>query len=219
MEELNQYVKIVVISTLAEKKTLSDISTTWFKNKGRLYQPAISKEIKKAVEKELLIQDKKSYKANLKKVIEILFSNLGDKQKEFQKYKTKLINFYENIKDYSKLTYLNFSIIEELTKFDLKKTSELDIRYLLLLPFLLRYIELKDKTLENIIIQILKLENYIKTIEKLEIQNYHILKSNKEIDKWVKEFEWLSKNIITMQKKGLNIFDKNRIAIKTLGEL
>ena len=57
MTVFDKYAKIVILSTLAEPKTLVDISTTWFKNKGRLYQPPIMKEIQKAAyEQQLAVE-------------------------------------------------------------------------------------------------------------------------------------------------------------------
>ena len=62
MTKLEKYTKVVLLSTLAERKTLVDMSTTWFNNKGRLYQPIIIKEIKKAVTSDLLKQKDKKLK-------------------------------------------------------------------------------------------------------------------------------------------------------------
>ncbi len=72
--KVGKYAKVVVLSTLAETKSLVDISTEWFGNKGRLYQQANIDEIREAVKSGWLIQEsKKSYKANTEKEIDKLF--------------------------------------------------------------------------------------------------------------------------------------------------
>ncbi|RLE38010.1 hypothetical protein DRJ17_05280 [Candidatus Woesearchaeota archaeon] len=219
MANLDKYVKIVILSTLEKPKTLVEISTTWFKNKGRLYQPQIIKEIKKAVESGLLIQDKKFYEPNIPKLFDLLLADLslGEQKKIVEEYKNRLKQFYVNLGDYTRKTYLNFEIIKVFTNLDQRKAAELDLKLLIQLPLLLRFLEYKDKDTANILIQIMSLENYVKLIEKLEIQNYHILKEKKLIYDFVESFEWFSKIIAKMQKKGLTIFKKNVQAMKDLG--
>lgn len=77
--------------------------------------------------------------------------------------------------------------------------------------------EYKSKELANIFIQVMGLEEYVKTIEKLEIQHYHILKEKKQIDNWVESFERLTELLPQMQKKDLTIFRKNIQAMKAFG--
>jgi hypothetical protein len=217
----NQYVKIILISTLGEPKRLTEISTEWFNNKARLYQPDIMKYIKKAVDDELLIQNDKYYHANIKKVIELMFENFqfGEEEKVFLEYKQKLIFYYTQLSDYTRKTYLHFDIIKDLTKMNLKNIDDFDIKTIILMPFILRCFEQKDKNITNILIQFMNLEEYVKLIEKLELENYSILKDSKNIDTWVEYSEWLSKSLPKMQKKGLTFFSKNKNTLKKLGGL
>lgn len=220
MVKLEKYAKIVIISTLAEPKTLVEISTIWFNNKGRLYQPIIFKEIKKAIDSNLITQqNKKYYLTNMPKLIQSLIEeiSLGESDKLTKQYKEELKNFYLNLGEYTQKVYLNFEIIKALTKLDHKKAADLDLTILLQLPFLLRFIEYKNKDLANIFIQIMNLEEYVKVIEKLEIQYFHILKEKKHVDDWVESFEKLSALLPKMQKKGLTIFSKNVQAMKAFG--
>lgn len=55
------------------------------------------------------------------------------------------------------------------------------------MPFILRYLEYKDKEIANIVIQMLHLEEYVKTIEKQEIQYYHLLKEHKLMNALIEE--------------------------------
>ncbi len=210
----NKYVKIVMLSTLAEPKTLVDISVDWFQNKGRLYQPIIMKEIKKAVKEGIITQEGKFYRVDFSKLLNDLAIHLGEDDKLSRKYNEELKNFYLKLGDYTQKVYLNYEIIKVLTKKDQNKAEELDLSLLIQLPFLLRYMENKDKDLANILIQVMNLEEYVKTIEKLEIQYFHILKENKMVDSWVESFDKLTGLLPKMQKKGLTIFGKNIKAMK-----
>jgi len=50
-----------------------------------------------------------------------------------------------------------------------------------------------------------------------KIQYYNLLKENKKVYDWIEIFEKISKLLPKMQKKELNILEKNIQAIKTLG--
>ena len=220
MMEFDKYTKIVVISTLAEPKTLVDTSIMWFNNKGRLYQPIIMKGVRKAVQdKWLEIQDKKYYNANVPKLVKSILDeiSMGDDHKLAQAYKEELKHFYISLGEYTQKVYLNFEVIKVLTKMDQQKAEELDLALLIQLPFFLRFMEYKNKELTNIFIQVMGLEEYVKVIEKLEIQYYHILKEKKLVDDWVEGFDKLSKILPKMQKKGLTVFRKNVQAMKAFG--
>lgn len=210
----NKYVKIVILSTLAEPKTLVDISVDWFQNKGRLYQPIIMKEIKKAVKEGIITQEGKFYRVNFSKLLSDLSIHLGEDDKLWRKYNEELKNFYLKLGDYTQKVYLNYEIIKVLTKKDQNKAEELDISLLIQLPFLLRYMENKDKDLANILIQVMNLEEYVKKVEDFEMQHIGILKEKKMMDSWVESFDKLTSLLPKMQKKGLTIFGKNIKAMK-----
>lgn len=119
--------------------------------------------------------------------------------------------------DYTQKVYLNFEVIKMLTKMDWQKAAELDIKLLIQLPFILRFMEYQNKEMANIFIQVMDLKEYVKLIEKLEIQHLHILKERKHVDDWVECFDKLTKILPKMQKKGLTIFKKNIEAMKAFG--
>jgi hypothetical protein len=218
--QLGKYATIVILSTLAEPKTLVEISTLWFNNKGRLYQPANMKEIKDAVKKKWLVHDGKHYRANMEKLLISILKDitLGENNKLIEQYKKGLQHFYIEIGDYTQKVYLNIEIIKALTNLDHRKVGDLDLTLLIQLPFFLRYLEKKDDALVNIIIQVLKFEPYVETIENLEIQYYPILKKQRGIDDWVEYFTILSGLMFQLQKKELIVFSKNIKAMKTLGK-
>ncbi len=212
---MDKYAKIVVLSTLAEQKTLVDVSFLWFQNKGRLYQPVNTKAIQKAVEAGLLKQKGKLYCANIEKLLQQVM--LGEDDKLARKYKEALQRFYVRLGVYTQQVYLNDAIIKVLTKFEHQKADELDISLLFQLPFILRYLEYKDKETANIVIQMLHLEEYVKIIEKQEIQYYHLLKEHKLMNALIEEVDGILALLRKMQKKGLAVFEKNIAIMKQLG--
>ena len=218
MEDFRKYAKIVLYSTLAEQRTLVGISIDWFQNKGRLYQPFIMKEIRTALKDRVLIQKKKFYRANTHMFILYALEQicLGEDNALIKEYRKILERFYFEMGEYTQKVYLNFEIIKLLTKMDMKKADNLNIPFLVQLPFFLRYIEHKDKELANIFIQIMSLEEYVKTIEKLEIQYYPLLKEKGMTKPWMKTFDAVNHLYPQMQKKGLAVFSKNVAAMKAL---
>lgn len=214
---MDKYAKIVLISTLSEPKTLVEISTTWFANKGRLYQPQNTQAIQELIKQGLLIQEGKNYHANVEKLLDYLLEN-SENDKTFKEYKEWLKYFYNNLKEYTRKVYLNFEVIKALTKLDYDKVLDFDLKLLLQLPFLLRFVEQTNKGIANLLIQAMKLEEYVKVIEKLEIQHYGILKEKRITENWVESFERLSQILPKMQKKELSIFEKNIKAMKALSE-
>ena len=221
MAELDKYVKIVLLSTLAEQNTLADISITWFKNKGRLYQPIIIREIRKAVNSGLLgQQDKRFYRADISKFIELIINlvKLGDDSKIAKKYESEVKYFYLKLGNYTQKVYLNFEVIKVLTKLNLKKTEEFDPALLIQLPFILRYLEDKDPYFVNTLIQLMGLEEYVKLIYKLERRYMYILEEEKMVDWWVESFERIIKLLPKLQKKGLPLFQQNTEKIKAFGK-
>ncbi len=221
MTKLEKYTKVVLLSTLAERKTLVDMSTTWFNNKGRLYQPIIIKEIKKAVTSDLLKQkDKKFYRANIPLFLNFITDvmKLEGSSGIAKKYKKELKYFYDDLGEYTQKVYFNFEVIKVLTKLDLKKTEEFDPALLVQLPFILRYLEYNDKPFVNILVQLMGLEEYVELIHKLERRYIYILEEKKLVDRWVESFETLIKLLPKLQKKGLPLFLKNTEKIKAFGE-
>jgi len=217
---MGKYEKIVALSTLAEAKSIVDISVTWFGNKGRLYQPAIRQEIEESIKKGNLIKiDDVKVKANTGKIIKEALSelNLGDGTKLTAEYRKLLTYFYINLAGFTQPVYLGFETIKSITKLDQHRADNLDIKLLLQLPFLFRYLEIVSKPTANIVIQILDLEEYESVIEKLEQQNLHILLKHGQRDNWVLLFERTARMLPKLQKKGLAVFTENIKALKAVG--
>jgi len=214
---INKYVKLVVLSTLEKPRTAVEIGTMWYNSKGRLYKPSVAKEIKKAVDEGLLTQKDNLLSANIPKVLDAILSDLsiGEETKIIQKYRKQLKYFYTHFGDYVKKVYLSLKAVQALTKSNYRIATEMELRLLFQLPFLLRLIEREGKDVTNIFIQVMNLTDYVKTVEKLEVSNFDILREKKLIDEWVENFEFIPKTLIKLQNKGINIF--NTEAMKAIG--
>ncbi len=203
-----KYVKLVVLSTLAEPRALADISKEWFGNTGRLFQPQILKEITTAEKSGLFTLKKRVYEANIDKFLEIELQKikLGESSVA-KKYHDYLRFFYTKLGFFTRKVYLNPAVIKELTLGDRRKAEELDFGLLLQLPFILQYLKNKDEDLANIMVQVMGLEKYVKVVEKLEWKYYYLLKEEKRIEDWVESYNKLTELFGKLQKKKLNIFE------------
>lgn len=217
MAVFNKYVKIVILSTLEQPKKLIEISKTWFNNNGRLYHPLIIKEIDKAVEDKILVKNGKFYEPNMAKLLDLMLEMDSGDDKAVREYKSTLKHFYINFGDFIKKTYLSFEAIKLLTKLDQKKAEELDLKLMLQLPILLRFLKDNAKGVANAIIQLMGLEDYAKLIRKLEFQNSDILEEKKQLYDFSGYFKWFSKKLSKMQDKQLNLFKKNAQIMKEFG--
>lgn len=144
---MNKYVKLVVLSTLDEPMSLSEIGNAWFKNKGRLYQPRIIKEINRAVDDGLLIQKGKKYLTNLKLLLDTLIDESYGKSEDerIKKFRETLKQYYIQYGGFTRRVYLNFDLIKSITKLDWRNASTLDILQVFELPlYIEKHIE-KDK--------------------------------------------------------------------------
>tara|TARA_Y100000310_G_scaffold78020_1_gene74603 strand:- start:13509 stop:14165 length:657 start_codon:yes stop_codon:yes gene_type:complete len=218
MSETNKkYVKLVLLSTLAEPKALAEVSADWFGNSGRLFQPQILKEITKA-EKEgiLTLEKKRVYRTNIKRLLTTI--NVSDEVSIGKKYNQELKNFYLNLGEYTQKVYLNNQLVKVLTKSDIQKAITLDISLLLQLPFLLRYLEDKDFHFYPVFVKLMELEEYVEMLHKLEKRYIYILEEEKLVDKWVKSYERLLKLLPKLRKKGLPLFKMNTEKIKAFGK-
>jgi len=222
--ELGKYEKIVVISTLAEPKSIVDISMTWFGNKGRLYQPAIRKEIENSIKKGNLIRvGKKQVKANTERFIKDALEEvtLGEESKLVNQYREWLRQFYVNLGEYTQKVYLNFEIIlnlvQENERLNVHKGTDLDLTLVLQLPFLLRYMDKRSPVIGNLVIQLLKLELYELTVQKLEFQFRDILKKNKWEESWIDCFRKIDELLPKLENPNVGVLGKGLNAMKTLG--
>lgn len=177
-------------------------------------------EIEKAVKDKILIKNTKFYEPNMPKLIDLLLAELcvGKKKEIMTAYKEKLKYFYTDLGVYTRKTYLSFESIKQFTGLDQRKAAELDLKMVIQVPHFLRYLEYKEQSYSVMIIQVMNLEKYMKIIEKLEIQNYHILQEKKLTHEFADSFEWFSKVINKMQKEEKAVFMKNAKAMKTLGD-
>ena len=214
---IGKYAKIVLLSTLGEPKSLVEISTKWFDNKGRLYQPAILKEIKEAQKEGWLIEKGKTFEANMEKVVEYLVSDIKDNSKVVSNYIKWIKSFYLELGAFTRKVYVIFRIIELLTELDHKKAEQLDLRFLMKLPFFLRLVEKRDKELLSVFIHLMSLEEYVNYVEKFELQYLHILSENKLVDRWVEHFGAVTSSLSEMNKKGIFTFGQDIKKMKAFG--
>jgi len=215
-----KYVKIVILSTLAEPNSSINLSKEWFNNSGRLYQGPVLAEIKKAVASKLLIQEKKKYyRTDVAKFLdyETKMITLGGSSKLVKEYQNELKHFYLDLGEFTQKVYLNHEVIKVLTKLDLQKLVELNPALLIQLPFILRYLEIKDESFANLLVQIMGLEEYVELIYKLERKYHYLLEDNKQIEEWVRSFRILTKLLPKLQKKGLPLLQKNTKSILAFG--
>ena len=161
---------------------------------------------------------KKLYQANIKKQLDCALReiSLGASSKLAKKYEQELAYFYINLGEYTQKVYLNFEVIKAFAKKKQSKVHEINLKLLIQLPFFLRSMDYANKALANMFIQLMNLEDYAKTIEKLEIQHYHILKDKNLVDAWVESFENISRMLTKMQKKDLIIFKNNKEGMKIM---
>ncbi|MAG73329.1 hypothetical protein CL620_03375 [archaeon] len=204
MKNYESYLKVVLLSTLTEAKPLHRISEEWFNSKATLFQPHIYKEIKKLVEKKMIVLEKRRYKATDKYLkMQIASILLSEKTQLFNKYKKQLEHFYISLGEYTHQVYLNFDVIKLMTKLDRHQAFDLDVGWLLQLPFILRYLEEKeDSGMFSNFVRIMKLGEYIKLIRKLELRYAYILE----------ERNWVNELVTTIQKI-IELFPK--LATKT----
>ena len=218
-KDYGMYKKIVVLSTLSEGKALVDISKDWFGNTGRLFQPPIYKEVKGLVTKKLVVVEKKRFfKTDTDKFLLRQIKNipLSGNEKLIDKYKKQLEHFYVGLGSFTQKVYLNYEVVKVLTRSDPKKLEELDVGFLLQLPFILRYLKYKDEDFAGFFIQILGLQEYVKKIEELEWKHLYLLKQQKRSEEWAETFYTLTKLIPTLRKKGVKIMEDNLEQIRSL---
>ena len=211
-----RYVKLVIESTLATKMPLAEISTMWFGNSGRLFQPQILKAITNAQKSGVFeIGKKRSYKTNIAKLLESI--DLGDSSLS-GKYKNEMKKFYLNLGEYTQQVYLSLEVVKALTDFERERGTDFDLAVLVQLPFVLRYFEEKDPLLMQVFIRLMKLEEYVEVIQKLEKRYIYILEENQLVDSWVESYEKLIKLLPKLGKKGVPLFKMNTQKIKAFGK-
>ena len=210
--ELNEYEKIVVLSTLAQPMSLHDISKAWYGHKTRLYHVTARKKLDEAVKRGTLIKEgKNEYRANapvlLKKFIEEI--GLGEEPKVLKEYRALLSHMYGNLGGFSHKAYLGFETIQSITKHAGKPSIhtglELDLKLLLQLPFILEWMEYENPTLKNLLVQLLNLEEYEKMIGKLELQYLPILQEQRKQDEWSRTGDKIAALLPKLQKKGIGL--------------
>ena len=167
---MNKYVKIVVLSTLAEPKSLVKIGQVWFHNKGRLYQPEIKKEIDNAVKERLLVITDNGYYANLP----VLFENIFDDtytENEKRQIKKGHNEFYIKLGNHTRKIFLNFEAIKAITKLDFTKAQALDLDVLFELPFHINYLEGLEGLALGCTLEMTRLQTYYRVIKSLQIKH------------------------------------------------
>ncbi len=194
---LNEAAKIVVLSTFDHPRNLSEISRLWFGNKTRFYLGIYSKQISDAVKKGILVKDGNTYSANtdaiLKEAIKSIKFELKEKKsKEYiSKYIAKLEYFYLDLGEYTVKTYLNLGIIKTLSGGKPQTAAALDLKFLIQLPFVLRYIEYRHKPVFSLLLPFLSLNDYYSMLVQLERENMHILEKKKLDLEWAGVYRYV----------------------------
>ncbi|MFH1439432.1 MAG: hypothetical protein ABIG89_02625 [Candidatus Woesearchaeota archaeon] len=158
----------------------------------------------------------KQFQANPKLIKEII-NNMGKNTKLTNSFKQALEYFYLTLSDYTQKVYLNLDIFLSITEKNEKKATDLDIGFVLQLPFFLSFAESKDQKLYEIIVQMLSLDDYVRLIQRFELQNYHLLDETKRVYDFIETFEKIEKIFPKLENKEIPLFSKNIKAMKTLG--
>lgn len=210
--ELNEYEKIVILSTLAQPMSLHDISKAWYGHKTRLYHFTARRKLDEAVKRGTLVKEgKNEYRANtpllLKKLVEEI--GLGEEPKVLKEYRALLSYMYGSLGSFSHKAYLSFEAIQSLAKHSGKlsvhKGLDLDLKLVLQLPFILEWMEHENSTLKNLLVQLLNLEEYEKTIGKLELQYLPVLQEQRKQDEWSRTGDKIAALLPKLQKQGIGL--------------
>lgn len=179
--ELNPRAKLVILSTLDKHRTLYDIGKLWYSNIGRFYNDFIIKQVEKGVKLNYLAKRERKYQANTKRIIKEAVMGIDFKFKDkkinryVKDYKLKLILFYDELKEFSHPTYLNLDLIKTIANGDPDLACNLDIGFVVQLPFILRYIEKKDKSILRLVLSSMGLDKYYKKLSEFENKNLNLL--------------------------------------------
>jgi len=131
-----------------------------------------------------------------------------------RKYAEELRYFYTTLGEFSLNVYLNPEVIEVLTRGKGKKP---DLKFVMQLPFFLRFMEQQNREMANIFIRAMNLKEYINVSEKYMPQHYNFLEENKHLYDWVETFQCAVKLLRKMHKKGMTTFEQNVQALESLG--
>ncbi len=147
-----------------------------------------------------------TYKANTEKILSDVLGELsvGDDSKLSKEYVAWMKSFYGVMGAYTHKAYLHFDVIKSLTGLDHRRADQLSFELLFQLPFLLRAMEHESKHLTSMMIQVFGLEQYVKTLQDLEIRYYPELKAQGKVFNLVNAFEKLSKllHMLSTTKKA-----------------
>ena len=162
----------------------------------------------------------KFYQANTKKLFTELIDgiNIGENEEELKRYKYELKYFYTDLIKYTQKVYLNFEVIRSLTGLDRQKAADLDLKLLLQLPFILRYLEQEECWTSNVLVQLLGWEEYVKIIGQLEIQHFPVAKENNLTDDLGFDLNSAYSYMTELRKKDLIVFKKNLEVMEILKE-
>lgn len=186
--QLNPHVRIVVLSTLDKPRTLYDIGKIWYSNIGRFYNDYIIKQTEKAVRLKYITKENKAYKANTPRIILDAVNNINfrfkdNRTNEYVKgYKLKLKSFYNDLKEFSYPTYLNVELIKSISNGDSDIACNLDMQFIVQLPFILRYIEKQNKSVLRLVLSSLNLNDYYRKLSEFENANIYLLDKIKKRD-------------------------------------
>ena len=179
---LNPHVRLVILSTLDKPQSLYGIGKSWFSNIGRFYNSYIIKETNKAVKLKYLTKIKNEYKSDTHRIVNEAIDGIDfefDDKKIISyvaDYKEKLRLFYDELSDFSHPTYLNEELVKILVNKNPEVASNLEIKTVIQLPFILRYMERQSKVSLRLVLSLLNLNEYYKKLSEFENKNSHLLK-------------------------------------------
>ena len=215
-KDLNDVSKIVILSTFSQPRNLSEISKKWFGNKTRFYLDVYTKQIKEGVKSGFITKDSNKYAANSNKILKeviksIEFEFKEKKSKEYlDKYLKKLEYFYIDLSEYTTKTYLDLTIIRILAKDGPEKAASLDLKFLIQLPFFLRYAKFKDISIFNLLLKLSNLKEYYNLIMQHERENLHILDKKKLILAWADTYKFITRSYYPQfMKEDPNLLQDN----------
>ena len=175
---VGKYGCLAILASLLEPKSLSELGLFWYNENGRFYKKKARQEIRLAVEKDYLLRLGSKYKANTKKILSYLCSDIKN-----DNYKSLLFKFWEH--PFSQQTYFCCKTIRSMFQ-NPEKFAETDMGLIVNMPLILSMIQEKDSEFYNLFVLSHGLEKYTNIINIESEKNMPKLFRNlKEKTDWV----------------------------------
>ena len=197
-EKLGKYAKLAILASLVKPKSLSELGLFWYDENGRFYKQKARQEIRKAVEKELLLREKTKYKANTQGIISHVYSDIKNKN-----LKDLICRFWYH--PFSQNTYLCCEVIKQLFNNNPEKAGKAELKQVINTPFILHELQEKDLEIYSLFISMQELENYSNAININAEKNLSkAFKNLKEKTDWLGDLNKIVKNNGYLLKKTNN---------------